>query len=224
MWGLGRFVLIVAALALAGVAAWRVAIRWHPSIERFPVQGIDVSEINGIIEWPVVKGGGADFGYAVATTGTIARDRLFQQNWEAMAAAGMRRGAVLVFSFCQPAAAQADAFNTVVPRDHGALPAAIDFSYAEGCVDRPERGALIRDVTEMIRRVESHTGAPVLLRVSRAVEDDYHLTDAFKRSLWATGNFFAPGYGARAWRMWRASDMHHVEGIEGPVNWNVAAK
>lgn len=222
MWGLGRFVLIVAALALSGVAAWRVAQRWHPSTETYPAQGVDVSERTGAIDWPVLKGAGADFGYAVATTGAGQRDHAFLTHWDAMAAAGVRRGAIHVFSFCQPARAQADAFNTLVPRDPTALPAAIDFSYEDGCADRPDRAAMVADVAEMIRRIESHTGKPVLLKVARAVEGDYRLTEAFRRSLWAEGNFLKPGYGARAWRMWRASDVRRIDGVEGPVNWDVA--
>ncbi len=224
MWGLGRFVLFATALALAGVAAWRVAIRWHPAVERYPSQGVDVSEATGAIEWPVLKGAGAEFGYAVATVGATARDRAFQSHWAAMAAAGVRRGAIHVFSFCQSPAAQADAFNTVVPHDDTALPAAIAFGYDDGCAERPERATLVEGVTDMIHRIESHTGKPVLLQVSRGVEKDYHLTDAFRRSLWATGNFVSPSYGARAWRMWRASDIRRVDGVEGPVNWDVAAK
>ncbi len=224
MWGLGRFVLYAAAIALAGVAGWRMAIRWHPSVESYPSQGVDVSEATGAIEWPVLKGSGAEFGYAVATVGATARDRAFQSHWAAMSAAGVRRGAMHVFSFCQAPAAQADAFNTVVPRDDTALPAAIAFAFDEGCAERPERAALIDGVEDMIERIESHTGKPVLLQVTKGVEKDYHLTESLHRSLWATGNFLKPTYGARGWRMWRASDIRRVDGVEGPVNWDVAAK
>lgn len=224
MWGLGRFVLFAAALALSGVAAWRMAIRWHPPVADYPSQGVDVSEASGAIEWPVLKGAGADFGYAVATVGATARDRAFQSHWAAMASAGVRRGAMHVFSFCQPPAAQADAFNTVVPSDDTALPAAIAFAFDAGCAERPPRATLVEGVADMIRRVESHTGKPVLLQVSRGVEQEYRLTRTFRRSLWATRNFLSPAYGTRAWRMWRASDIRRVDGVEGPVNWDVAAR
>lgn len=221
MWGLGRIFLILSAIALAGVAAWQVALRWRPAVERYPVQGVDVSEATGAVEWPVVKGEGADFGYAVATIGATARDRAFQTNWDEMAQAGLRRGAIHVFSFCQPPRAQADSFNTVVPRDSQALPVAVSFRYAEDCAERPERAALVAGVADMITRIETHTGKPVLLKVARDVERDYRLTEAFDRPLWAVGNFLRPGYGARVWRMWRATDLRHVDGVEGPVNWDV---
>ena len=224
MWGLGRIALILAALALAGVAGWRLAIRWHPASERYPVQGVDVSETTGTIEWPVLKGAGARFGYAVATVGATARDRNFQANWDAMGRTGMKRGAVHVFSFCQSPRVQADAFNTVVPRDLRALPMAIAFAYDEGCAERPARPVLIAGVRAMIERIEAHTGQPLMLRIAADVEDDYRLTEAFDRRWWATGNFLKPTYGARPWRMWRASDVRRVDGVQGPVNWNVAVE
>lgn len=223
MYGLGRAVLVLLVIGLLGVGGWQAAARWHPSVEKFAVQGIDVSEANGAIEWPVVAGAGADFAYATATHGARQRDRRFEDNWRDIAAAGMRRGAVHVWSLCQPAIDQANAFNTIVPRDEAALPGAIDLDYADECAARPERAALVRDIARAATMIEAHMGKPVLLRVSRRLERDYDLASALPRTIWATGNFFAPDYAARPWRMWRASDMRRIDGIEGPVNWDVTA-
>lgn len=223
MFGLGRMLLIVLALALSGVAAWRVAVGWHPPAEKYPVQGIDVAEADGTIDWPMVKGGGADFGYAVATVGTTARDRLFQQNWDAMAAAGLRRGAIHVYSLCQSAKAQADTFNTTVPSDADALPVAVALSYDDGCAQRPPRDQVVSELALFARRVEAHMRKPVLLKVDRTVERDYRLSEGLKRNVWAVGNFLSPDYAARPWRMWQASDMRQIDGVDGPVRWDVAA-
>lgn len=222
MYGLGRFAVIIAAIALLAVAGWQAATHWRPSADRFPVQGIDVSEANGAIEWPVVSGR-ADFAYATATHGARRRDARFEENWRGIAAAGMRRGAVHVWSLCQPGEDQANAFNTIVPRDDADLPAAIDFDYAEDCESRPDRAALVDEIARAASMIEAHTGKPVLLRVSRQFERDYDLASALPRTIWAAANFFPPDYAARAWRMWRASDMRRVDGVEGAVNWDVAA-
>lgn len=218
-----RFLLIFAVLAVLAAFGWREAVRWRPASDKFAVQGVDVGEANGAIEWKVVAGGGADFAYANATYGARHRDARFETNWQQMAAAGLRRGAVHVWSLCAPGIDQANAFNTMVPRDENALPATIDFDYAEGCATRPARDALIDEVKRAAALIEAHTGKPVLLRVSRRFENDYELTGAVPRPIWAAGNFFMPDYAARPWRMWRASDIHRIDGINGPVNWNVAA-
>jgi lysozyme len=223
MYGFGRIIPILLVIGLLGVGGWQAASRWHPAVERYAVQGVDVSEANGAIEWPVVAGAGADFAYATATHGARQRDSRFEENWREIAAAGMRRGAVHVWSLCQPAVDQANAFNTMVPRDGNALPAAIDLDYAEGCQARPDRATLARDVRRAATIIEAHMGKPVLLRVSRRLERDYDLASALPRTIWTSGNFFAPGYAARPWLMWRASDMRRIDGINGPVNWNVVA-
>jgi len=216
--------LILVVLGLLGACGWRAATHWHPATDRYAVQGVDVSEANGAIEWKVVAGAGADFAYATATHGAGHRDQRFEENWQNIAAAGLRRGAVHIWSLCQSAADQANAFNTMVPRDPAALPAAIDFDYAEGCDTRPPPATLIEDVRRAAATIEAHTGKPVLLRVSRSFERDYELTAALPRPVWASGTFFVPGYAARAWRMWRASDIRRIDGIDGPVNWDVAAE
>lgn len=223
MWGLGRFALIVAALALSGVAAWQYATHWRPSTERYPVQGVDVSASDGAIEWNNVSAAGADFAYAVATRGARERDPAFETNWHGMEATGMRRGAVHLYSFCQPAREQANAFNTFVPADADALPVAIDISYDPGCTTRPERDTLVSELKLLAGTIEAHMRKPVLLRISRAVEMDYDISAALPRNLWASGNFIAPSYAARPWRLWRANDMRRVDGIDGPANWDVAA-
>ena len=223
MYGLGRIVLVLMALALAAVGVWRYAVRWQPSHTDYPVQGVDVSEANGAIDWKMVAGAGADFAYAAATHGRQ-RDRAFEANWAAIEGAGLRRGAVHVWSLCVPGDDQADAFNTLVPTDDAALPVAIDVSYSDGCDTRPERKALLDDLTRAAQMIENHMGKPVLLRVSRAVERDYSLSAGLPRPVWAMRNFLSPDYAARPWRMWRASDMRRVDGIEGPANWDVAAK
>ena len=223
MFRLRRFLLLVGVLVVGALFAWRAAVQWHPAVADYAVQGVDVSDANGAVEWKVVAGGGADFAYATATHGARRRDQRFEENWEGIAGAGMRRGAVHRWSLCDPAIDQANAFNTMVPRDEEALPAAIDFDFAEDCANRPDAATLIEDVRSAAALIEAHTGKPVLLRVSRAFERDYDLASALPRPVWASGFFFKPDYAARPWRMWRASDVRRIDGIMGPVNWNVAA-
>ncbi len=221
MW---RFILIAFVAGLAAIGVWRLAIGWHPSVDRYPVQGVDVSEANGAIDWNAVSAAGADFGYTVATAGAQRRDAAFEANWRGIDQAGLRRGAIHVYSLCQLATDQADAFNTLVPRDEGALPAAIDLHYENACTSRPDRDVLLGELARFATMIENHTGKPVLLKLARPVESDYRLSEALPRSVWAIGNVFPPDYAARPWQMWQASDFRHIEGLDGAVHWDVAAQ
>jgi lysozyme len=213
----------LAAIGAAGVGEWHWATGWRPSPAHYPLQGIDLGENPPAVEWGSVRASGADFAYIVATSGADRRDAAFEANWAALPQAGLRRGAIHVYSLCQRATAQADAFNTFVAASTDALPAAVDVQYRADCTARPEKPALATELARFVERVEAHTRKPVMLRVSRDVEHDYALSAAIARPVWAIGNAFSPGYPARPWRMWRASDIRRIDGIEGPVNWDVVA-
>jgi len=214
--------LAMAMLALAG-ALWLVARGWRPSAGDYQFQGVDVSDANGAVDWNAVKVAGADFGYARATLGGD-RDPQFEDNWHGIAEAGMRRGAIHSWSLCRLAVDQANNFNTTVPKADDALPPAVSIDFIDGCNDRPSRDVVLEELKRFIIMVEAHTERPVLLLVSKRFEANYTVTAALDRPVWSAQNFFPPDYAARPWRMWRASDMRRVEGVEGPINWDVVTK
>ncbi|SDA14000.1 glycoside hydrolase family 25 protein [Sphingomonas sp. NFR15] len=212
---------VVAVLLIAlACAASALALQWRPSA-KYPIQGVDVSDAQGEIEWWSVHGAGADFAYVRATSGAAGRDMRFAANWDAVPKTGMRRGAMHRYSLCHLAVDQANNFNTTVPRTPDALPAAIELGFTDDCAARPDAPAVIAELRRFLTMVEAHTGKPVLLKISRPFDAAYHVTAAFDRPVWATGNFFPPDYAARPWRMWQANDMRRIDGIEGPVNWDV---
>lgn len=214
--------IIALILAIAGMVGWRFAANWTPSRADYAVQGIDVSDANGAVDWAMVKARDVDFAYARATAGEV-RDARFPENWAGIDGAGIRRGALHIFSLCGTAAAQAGAFVATVPRDPAALPAAIDLDFHPDCPARPTREIALEEIRRVAAVIETHSGKPAILRVAPAFEERYRVSEAIPRPLWAVGNFLAPNYSTRPWRMWRSSDIHRIEGIEGRVNWNVVA-
>lgn len=217
---------LVAAAAAVGALVFgghMLSQRWAPSADTYPLQGIDLVERPGAMEWGSVRAAGADFAYLVATAGTRTRDPDFEANWQALPGAGLRRGAVHLYSLCEDGAAQGDAFNAVVPRTGDALPPAVDLDTREGC-DPPQPGPAVTDgLRAFVNRVETHARKPVILRISRAAERRYRFSTALDRPLWLSGFFLRPGYADRPWRLWRASDRRRIDGVDGAVNWNVVA-
>ena len=207
-----------------GIGGWAYATQWHPATELYPLQGIDLGENPPPVEWGTVRARGADFAYIVATSGSDRRDPAFEANWAALPEAGLRRGAVHVYSLCQPAVDQANAFNTFVPAAKDALPVAIDIQFRDDCTARPDKAALVSDLTRFVTMVETHTAKPVLLRIGKSVESTYGLSAALPRPIWAMADIVTPDYAAQPWRMWRASSFRRIEGIKGPVNWDVVAR
>lgn len=216
---------IVLALALIGFLAWLVAANWRPDAKAFPHQGIDVSEAQGRVDWWAVKANPeVSFAYARATIGADRRDKAFAANWRGMYAVAMPRGAIHVFSLCQLAADQAGNFAKTVPLATDELPPALDLDFDPACAARPERSVVLGEIGRFVAGVEGATGKPVILRVSRAFEAQYRVSEAIPRRLWSSQSFFPPDYFDKPWAMWQSSRFRRIEGISGAVNWDVMVK
>lgn len=216
--------LVLGTFGIMAAIGWLWFSHWAPSKHDYRFQGVDVSEVEGPIDWVAVKEGGADFAYIRATRGATGRDARFDENWQATRQAGLRHGAYLDFSLCQLASDQADNFNTVVPRTDDALPPAVHVDFSPDCSARPDPRVVVAEVARAMATLENHMGKPALLKVSRTVDRQYGLTAAIPRTIWATGNLFPPEYSARPWRMWQANDRRRVAGADQPLHWDVVRK
>ena len=213
----------VAVLAVAALVAWRWSSGWHPDAQRFPVQGVTVAASDGAVDWDMVRARGADFAFITASNGTT-RDPAFEGNWNGAHDAGLRHGALHVFSLCEPTADQVTAYLTTVPRAADALPAALALDFTPGCDARPTRAQVLTAIRGFLAPAEYHDGRPMMLRISSAFEDEYRVSEAIVRPLWATRRFLEPDYLARPWRLWQANPARRVDGVAQPIEWSVAAQ
>lgn len=218
-----RVALALTLVAVLALALFFYARNWAPSRDDYPVQGLTVSSDNGPIDWGTLAAQGADFAYIRAAKGADWRDPDFAVNWRGARSAGMRYGAMLEFSLCRLASDQATRFMTTVPRDNAALPPVIRLAFDPSCTALPGRDLLLSELNTLVNLVESHAGKTVLLNVTEDFDKSYDIGSGINRTLWLDGNFFPPDYATRRWVMWTASDMRHIDGIDGPVRWDVVA-
>lgn len=213
----------LAIVAALGLALLFYARAWAPSRDQYPVQGVTIGSANGPVEWGTVAAKGAEFAYIRAAGTGDARDPAFAANWRGVRAAGMRYGAMIEYDPCRRPAEQATRFMTTVPRDNAALPPVIRLAFPHGCAARPERDLLLSDLNTLINLIEGHAGKPVVLNVTQEFDEAYDIGSGINRTLWLDGNFFPPDYASRPWVMWTANAMRHIDGIDGPVRWDVVA-
>lgn len=209
------------ALALLALLLSFSATRWAPARSTYPLQGIDVSAAQGEIDWHKTRADGADFAYLKASEGADIRDARFADNWERAREAGLRRGASHSFTLCRLARDQATNFIATVPREPNMLPAVLSLAFDDSCTARPDRKIVLSEIALFIEMVEAHTGKAMLLYLTRDFENAYQVSSAVDRSLWLQRAFFAPDYGSHPWVIWQASNRKRVDGIIGPINWNV---
>ncbi|MDE3179400.1 MAG: lysozyme [Acidobacteriota bacterium] len=89
--------------------------------------GIDVSHLQGQIDWPRVAQAGISFAFVKATEGAGFVDPQFSANWNGIKDAGIIRGAYHFFHPAKPVAAQVDNFvNTVGELAANDLPPVLD--------------------------------------------------------------------------------------------------
>lgn len=194
---------------------------WQPSRARFAVQGLSISERSGEINWRMAKAAGADFVYMLATSGAEARDQSFDEYLAGAKRIGLRYGAIHRYNLCRTASDQATRFIATVPRDAEMLPPVVQLDYRPDCTARPSRDRLLAELNIFLNQIETHAAKPALIRVSHAFEADYDIASGINRTLWLEGNFFPPDYATRPWVMWTASTWKRIDGIEGPIEWDV---
>jgi lysozyme len=216
-----RALIMMVIFGLVVFAGWQWALGWAPSRQAFPVQGVDVSHHQGAIDWAMAAADGVDFAYIKASEGADLRDPRFTENWNAAAAAGIKRGAYHFFTLCKAGAEQATNFIASVPRESNAMPPAVDLEFGGNCAAKPDRAALLKEVETFIKMVEAHSEKPVMLYVTREFEEAYQISTAIDRPLWLRRMALEPNYGTHPWVMWQAHARRRVNGIDGPVDWNV---
>ncbi|HMO69805.1 MAG TPA: glycoside hydrolase family 25 protein [Novosphingobium sp.] len=216
----------LAALLLVGLisaaATWWHLRGWTPPRHAWPLQGAEIGETDGAVDFRALKAVGADFVYLDASASAFARDPAFVRNLDAARSAGLQIGAVHRYDPCQPADRQAANFVTVVPRDAAMLPSAVELeALAENCPTRVSDAAIESELTTFLNQVETHTGKPVILKLGRAFEKRYRVASAIDRNLWLTRTRFQPEYGKRPWMLWTANSGYRSPALPGAVRWVV---
>jgi len=211
---------VLIGVLILGSLTW-FSRTWTPSRTRFPVQGLSLDAGGGDVNFRMARAAGADFVYLLATSGAQQRDPAFDTYLAGARANGLRYGAVHRYTLCSAGSDQATRFIATVPRDAEMLPPVVRLDFGEDCQERPNRDTLLAQLNIFLNQIETHAAKPALIRVSRDFEAAYDVASGINRPLWLEGDFFPPDYATRPWVLWTASTWKRVEGIDGPVEWDV---
>ncbi len=202
------------------------------------VEGIDVFDGQGAIDWSAVAGGGIAFAMIKATQGTYDTQASFAANWPAAREVGVRRGAYHFFDPTDDGAAQAQRFLAAMgPLAPGDLPPMLDIECPDGdsdCLGTGASGsapaaAIAQRMWDWIHAVEAATGTtPVLYTfasyfasngIDTAGLGAYPLFLAQpSRTSGASAACFSVPAPWTAATMWQYSWSGRVPGIGGPVD------
>ena len=220
-----RLRLLGAALLVAilgGVWGWWHLHHWRPDKSDYPVQGVQVAASDGPVNWRGLKATGADFVYLDASASAFARDPAFTDNLKAARAAKLQVGALHRYDPCQPADKQAANFVTIVPRDPALLPPAVELDMlSDSCPLAVRDAAVESELMTFLNQVETHTGKPVLLKLTDRFEQRYGIAAKLDRNLWLVRDRLQPDYAGRPWTMWTANTALATDVADAPLRWIV---
>jgi lysozyme len=195
----------------------------YPSRADYPVQGIDVSHHQGVIDWPLLRGGPWRFAYIKASEGADFLDEDYATNREGAASAGLVAGPYHYFTLCTPGAAQAAHFVAVAPPTPG-LPPAVDLEYGGNCSARPARADFRKELRAFLDVVEARWGCRATLYVTQDFYAAYLAGERHANPLWVRDLYRRPRLeDGAAWTLWQYANRAHVDGIQGFVDLNAFA-
>ncbi len=224
----GFAILILTAFVLGGAYLTYTDGYWrfnNPSFAEYPVQGLDVSHHQGVIDWGNVPKDRVQFVYIKASEGGDHKDRRFLENWSGARAHKFKTGAYHFFTLCKLGREQAENFVSIVPLDEDALPPVIDLEFVGNCAARPPRGDFLRELSDYAQRVDEFSGNKPVLYTTYEFYDSYLKGSDFESyPFWVRDVFKKPDPEIfPRWVLWQYADNALVPGIDTPVDVNVAA-
>jgi len=201
----------------------------------YPVTGVDVSNHQGVINWPAVAASGQKFMYAKASEGVHYTDRSFATNYRNAKSRGLYAGA---YHYARPDRSdgrrQADYFldRAQYARDGRTLPPMLDIEWpwagsgsAYPCYGLSQ-SAMVAWIRAFVNRVRERTGRPTMIytNVNWWAPCTGNNGSFGNQPLFIARYASTPGPLPAGWRrftMWQYTSSATVPGVSGGVDHDV---
>lgn len=219
--------IVVLAVAVAMYLAYdrEMAPFMSPKLADYPIQGIDVSHHQGVIDWRALAAQpNVRFAIMKATEGGDHRDTRFAENWRAAGDAGIVRGVYHFFTFCRPGREQAWNVISTVPAARDALPITIDLEFTGNCGKVPTLDELSTEINAFFAELDGvYPGKPIFY-LDQQFSDQYLKGNEARfpdHYTWLRSIAQEPDQqDCRHWSIWQFADNGTLDGIDGPVDLN----
>ena len=211
--------LCVAPAGIGALCAYKFYRPNHDAAMQYPVQGIDVSEYQGKIDWLTIASQDISFAFIKATEGSGYTDPYFSENFSGAQAAGLRVGAYHFFSYDSSGKTQAENFIAAVSNAPGMLPPVVDIEYYGRYYLFPQpANAAQEELDVLLQMLEDHYGCkPILYTTARAWRQ--YICNRFEEyPLWLRSVYGPPGKNDPQWMFWQYTDRGLLSGFSGPEN------
>lgn len=181
-----------------------------PSLDNYPVRGVDVSAHQGQIQWEVLSRQDITFAFIKATEGSSWVDKHFAYNFQQALDEGLYVGAYHFFSFDSSGERQAAHFITNVPliKMGKILPPVVDLEFYGNKASNPPQAELFHnELKTYLSIIESHYGVKPIIYTTPSFYDKYLRGHYVEYPLWIRSVFFAPhSFFARCFNVYFSKD------------------
>lgn len=193
----------------------------YPSLDEYPVRGIDVSHHQQKISWGELDKNEVQFAFIKATEGGNHKDSLFQENWREAIRNNIPVAAYHFFTFCKEGDAQARNYIHYVPRDSIDLPPIVDLEYGGNCQRSNWNLDIIGEITKYLDIIEDHYKRKVIIYTTNEFYKNY-LTNRFPDNpIWIRNILTKPNLpDERVWLFWQYTNRGRIKGINTIVDLN----
>lgn len=195
----------------------------YPSLEEYPIQGIDISHHQKNIDWDKIDTSFVKFVFIKATEGGDHKDILFQQNWIQAKSKNIPVGAYHFFTFCKSGEEQARNFIESVPNDSTNLPPIIDLEFGGNCKQSKTNEEILFEIGQFINILEEYYQKKVIIYSTNEFYSTY-LTHTFPENpIWIRDILSEPKLlkDGRQWLFWQYTNRAKIDGIDTYVDLNV---
>lgn len=210
-------VLIVAfCLAVCFLIYNGVILLNNPSLNEYPVRGVDVSFYQGEINWYILSEENISFAFIKATEGSSHQDKYLKNNLENALKTNLSVGAYHFFSFDSEGVTQAENFISNVPKIKGMLPPVVDVEfYADKEENPPAKEYVTKELTDILTLLENHYGVKPIIYTTENVYDLY-IKEAFvDYDLWIRNVIRKPNKNITNWKFWQFTNREVLNGYSG---------
>ncbi|MEQ8478562.1 GH25 family lysozyme [Fulvivirga sp.] len=217
-------ILITGAAIMFGLAflLFKGYVRFnYPSKKEYPIQGIDISHHQGLIDWDELTKEDIKFVFVKATEGGDYKDPRFLENWENTKNNNIPVGAYHFYRICKDGIEQAENFISSVPNDRSSLPPVIDLEYGGNCQTNKSKEVILSEIREFMTILENHYQKTPIIYVTKEFYKDYSVSQFSENPIWIRDIFTEPNTDNINWTLWQFANRAHLKGIDMYVDLNV---
>ena len=213
---------LLAVMLVAGV--WYVERRsHHPKVSvakaEYPIQGIDVSNHNGAIDFEKVAAAGINFVYVKASEGVGYKDPRFESNISNARKAGLKVGAYHFFRKDKDGASQAEFFMRVVKNVAVDMPYVIDVEDWGNSMIASDNET-VENLHDMVRLLEN-ANLRIMIYTNKDGYRKYVKLYFPELRLWLCSFTHPSKLTDFDWHIHQYSHWGEVDGIDGEVDLDV---